>query len=95
MEQHRDDSALTTIPFAGFYDSWHSDEIDQSLEQMFADENGDRIPMFDDVWEEVDYSATESQSMVPLVLRSFLQSHLTSIEPALQGSLASAQSKSG
>lgn len=31
---------LTTIPFAGFYNSMHDDELDRALEQAFADDSG-------------------------------------------------------
>lgn len=30
----------TTIPFSGFYESWHSEEIDDVLVQLFDDEDG-------------------------------------------------------
>ena len=30
---------LTTVPFSGFYDSLHSSEVDQVIEQMFSDDN--------------------------------------------------------
>lgn len=31
----------TTIPFAGFYCSWHSDALDRAAEQLIQDSNGD------------------------------------------------------
>lgn len=44
---------LTTIPFSGFYESMHDDQIDQALEQMLSDSSGchaisDRIS--NDIW---------------------------------------------
>jgi hypothetical protein len=41
---------LTTIPFAGFYSTWHDYELDQALEMMFTDrasgtELNDRLHM--------------------------------------------------
>ena len=32
---------LTTVPFSGFYDSLHSSEVDQAIEQMFSDDSGE------------------------------------------------------
>jgi hypothetical protein len=34
----------TTIPFSGFYNSIHSDELDAALESNFSDSNGSPIP---------------------------------------------------
>ena len=31
---------LTTLPFSGFYESLHSDSIDQAVERMFSDDSG-------------------------------------------------------
>lgn len=31
---------LTVIPFSGFYDSWHDQELDSALEQMLGDDSG-------------------------------------------------------
>lgn len=31
------DPVLTTIPFAGFYNTWHDQEFDDTLERMFSD----------------------------------------------------------
>jgi hypothetical protein len=37
----------TTIPFSGFYYSYHSDELDRVLEQMSEDDSCNQIPLFD------------------------------------------------
>ena len=34
---------LTTIPFSGFYESWHNDAIDQAEASLTEDSNGDSI----------------------------------------------------
>ena len=47
----------TTIPFSGFYNSWHSDEIDTTLSRMFEDDHGNTPTMFNNAWETIDYSA--------------------------------------
>ena len=31
---------LAVIPFSGFYESWHADELDSALEQMLSDDYG-------------------------------------------------------
>jgi hypothetical protein len=33
-------SRITTVPFAGFYESYHDSELDMALQMMFADDNG-------------------------------------------------------
>lgn len=35
---------LSTIPFSGFYESWHEDEIDRTFSDMFLDRAGRGIP---------------------------------------------------
>jgi len=34
----------TTIPFSGFYYSWHDQELNYALESIFSDNNGNPIP---------------------------------------------------
>jgi hypothetical protein len=53
---------LTTIPFQGFYDSWHSDQIDYALETHF-DYNGDGVPDIDidDLWYDVDINGIKQK----------------------------------
>lgn len=43
---------LTTVPFAGFYESWHDDELDRTLDQMFSDDSGEPYPKL--VWRALD-----------------------------------------
>lgn len=37
------DSRITSIPFSGFYNSWHDSALDDALTIMCSDENGDII----------------------------------------------------
>jgi len=54
----KDDKILTTIPFTGFYESWHSAMIDDAVEGTF-DHDGTGVPHPDyvDAWWEVNYQA--------------------------------------
>ena len=45
----------TTIPFTGFYESDHDSLIDNELEQMFSDQNGDPLHSAGDSWEHIDW----------------------------------------
>ena len=57
----------TTIPFSGFYYSYHSDELDRVLEQMSEDDSCNQIPLFDsegnslELWEHVDWSKVHEE----------------------------------
>ena len=52
----------TTIPFSGFYCSYHSDELDRVLEQMTEDDSCHQIPLVDGageslkLWEHINWS---------------------------------------
>ena len=51
-----EDTWETTIPFAGFYESWHDQVFDDALEQMFSDEDGDPLgDLIDEAWQTVDW----------------------------------------
>jgi hypothetical protein len=41
MGKEKPSKFSAAIPFAGFYESWHDDNIDRCEEQMFWDDNGD------------------------------------------------------
>lgn len=57
------DQILTTIPFSGFYESIHSQEIDHCLERIFEDDHGcwpDSLrEHLGDVWQHIDYRAVD------------------------------------
>jgi hypothetical protein len=41
-------SRVTTIPFAGFYETYHDSELDQAFEQLFQTSSGGRRPEFEE-----------------------------------------------
>ncbi len=57
--ERRDGRALTTVPFAGFYDTVHSEELLRALEGMFEDDHGDCVgpELLEMAWSLVDWHA--------------------------------------
>jgi hypothetical protein len=57
----------TTIPFSGFYYSYHSDELDRVLEQMTEDDSCHQIPLVDsegnslELWEHINWSKVHEE----------------------------------
>lgn len=52
----------TTIPFAGFYNSIHSEELDNALEQTFSDSNGNPInSLLEKAYDKVDWSTARNK----------------------------------
>lgn len=41
----------TSIPFAGYYASWHQDKVNSAIETYFSNDQGDLLP---DLWEKID-----------------------------------------
>ena len=53
---------LTTVPFAGFYNSVHDSEIDHSLEMLFQNDNGDTNEALSArFWELIDWTHVQTQ----------------------------------
>ena len=48
---------LTTVPFSGFYESLHDNQIDDCLEQMFTDDRGDAVypGLLQRLWADCDF----------------------------------------
>ena len=51
------DNRTASIPFTGFYDSWHDSALDDSLSQMFQDDSGDTTPAYDIAYDAIDWRA--------------------------------------
>jgi hypothetical protein len=51
----------STIPFTGFYDSDHSALLDNELESIFSDNNGDPLPSAGDSWEHIDWTKVHTE----------------------------------
>jgi Mg/Co/Ni transporter MgtE len=51
----------TTIPFTGFYESDHDSLIENELEQLFSDQNGDPLPSAGDAWEHIDWRKVHTE----------------------------------
>lgn len=59
-EKRQDFSCL--IPFSGFYCSIHGERIDDAVEELFQDDNGNRnYRLYDAFWIDVDYGAVNEK----------------------------------
>lgn len=45
------------VPFSGFYDSWHSENVDQAEERMFSGDDGQPVSqaLYEMFWSNIDY----------------------------------------
>lgn len=78
---HDANMRLTTVPFSGFYETWHSEEIQHTAEQAISDDCGDPIgDLAEHLFDAIEYRDVEDKYAAGYVENFAYEFELTALE---------------